>query len=402
VASPVCLRLSLAVCALHAYAVFAVAQTPASLASTTKPPSLAEQAFTQAIDLAPLLDNTIGGEPCATLLYLRVSSDYLSKRFEKEVNRTKPVVDLILGTRIRGESLTRGKTRMVLIPNDDKFVAEIEFVGTVNSRTRGTNGPAILHYKSDSTFRATKRITLDADGLSVDPARATAKTKLTPQRIDSKYDGLMGMIVERVARRRVAESRQQANAIASDHTGDIVKGDLDRGFEKSITVLVAALAEAAGLKPAELAQLTTNGAGRSLHLKLRTTRDHAELVLAPEEVTWTELAGVIPAVDFPDNDGSPHVALRVHRTALTSSGENSSGSPALARLLAHGMKTHLAKRSAAVVELPAKTSEHPINWSIDLNWLCVDVCREQPNNNDVLRAAQLAAEPPTPSADGAQ
>ena len=103
-----------------------------------------------------------------TLIYLRVSSDYLSKRFEKEVNRTKPVVDNILGTRIRGKSLTRGKTRMVLIPNDDKFVAEIEFTGTVDSRTRGTNGPAILHYKSDSTFRATKRITIDADGLTVE------------------------------------------------------------------------------------------------------------------------------------------------------------------------------------------------------------------------------------------
>lgn len=396
-ASPVCLRLSLSVCALLAFAASAVAETPASLVSTVKSPSLVDQALAQAVDLAPLLDNTFGGsESCSTLLYLRVSSEYLSKRFEKEVNRTKPVVDLILGTRIRGQSLTRGKTRMVLIPNDDRFVAEIEFTGTVDSKTRGVNGPAILHYKSDSTFRATKRITLDADGLSVDPASATAKTQLQPQRIGSKYDGLMGAIVERVARRRVAESRRQANAIASGHTADIIRNDLDRGFEKSIGVLTATLAEAAGLKPAEVAQLITNGAGRRLHLKLRTTRNHAELVLAPREVTWTELAAIIPTVD-----GSPHVALRVHRSALTSSGAESSGSPALARLLAHGMKTHLTKRTSAKVELPAQTNEQPIDWSIDLNWLCVDVCREKPTNK-VPPAVQLAAEPLTSSSDGAQ
>jgi hypothetical protein len=348
------------------------------------------------LDALPLVGDANTASP-STLIYLRVSREYLSMRFEKEVDRTKPVTDMILGTRIRGESLTRGKTRMVLIPSDDKFVAEIEFIGTVDSRTRGTNGPAILHYKSASTFRATKRIKIDAGGLTTAPARAKAKTELQPLRIESRSGGLVGMIVERVARRRVAESRQQANSIASDHTADTVAGDLDRGLEKSLGVLTATLAEAAGLRPAELAQLATNGAGQRLHVMLRTTRDHAELVLAPEQATWPELARVLPTID-----GSPHVALRVHRSILTSTGASSSGSPALARLLAHGLKTQLAKRSAAMVALPAKGNDLPIDWSIGFNWLCVDVCRPQPAAADAFRSTQVEVEPLQPSIGGGE
>lgn len=400
-ASPVWLRLPVAVCALQVIAASAVAETPAPASASGNPHSLLDQAFTQALGSVPAWDleltkrfNLSSGdqgtarESSTTLLYLRVSSDYLSQHFEKEVDRTKPVTDLILGTRIRGKSLTRGKTRMVLIPNENRFEADIEFVGTVNSRTRGTNGPAILHYQSDSTFRATKRLLLDADGLSTRPARATAQTRLQPLRIESRTGGLVGMIVERVARRRVAETRQQANAIAADHTADIVAGDLDRGLEKSIGVLTTALAEAAGLKPAEIAQLAANGAGDRLHLMLRTTRDHAELVLAPQRVSWSELADALPVVD-----GSPHVALRVHRSILASKGRESCGSPALARLLAQGVKTQLAKRSAALVELPAKTNELPIDWSIDLNWLAVNVRRVPLSESTAFRSAQLEVAP---------
>jgi hypothetical protein len=415
VASPVWLRLLIAVCALQAPAAIAVAEIlPTAEARPTAVSASTTWQLELPTQLNSLLDKTSGLEPaagdipaasdsdsCSTLLYLRVSRDYLSKRFEKDVDRTKPVTDQILGTRIRGESLTRGKTRMVLIPSDDQFVAEIEFIGTVDSRTRGTNGPAILHYKSESTFRATKRITIDADGLTVAPARADAKTKLRPLRIESRTGGLVGMVVERVARRRVAESQHQANAIASDHTADIVAGDLDRGLEKSVGVLKAALAEAAGLKPSELAQLTTCGSGQRMVLKLRTTRDHAELVLAPEEVTWQELASILPAID-----GTPHVALRVHRAILTSTGDDSVSSPALAKLLAHGMKTQLAKRTAAVVESPAAADAHPIEWSIGINWLCVDVCRPAANTSvadePAPRSAQLVAETPHLTSDGAQ
>jgi hypothetical protein len=152
-------------------------------------------------------------------------------------------------------------------------------------------------------------------------------------------------------------------------------------------VLTTALAEAAGLKPSELAQLATNGNGERLHLRLRTSRDHAELVLTPEDVTWTELAGALPKIE-----GSPHVALRVHRSVLTSGGAGNNSSPALAHLLAHGMKSQLAKKTAAVVEVASTIPAHTTDWSVDLNWLAIDVRPVEPAA-DLLHSAQIDVPP---------
>lgn len=411
-ATAVWLRLPLAVCALHTLAAFADGETPTGPPVPPKAdsPSLFGRIFTQSIGTQSIgqvpawnlelprpaapLHGDADPTPPSTLVYLRVSQEYLSRRFERNVSRTKPVVDYILGTSIRGQSLTRGSTRLVLVPNADQFAAEIEFTGTVDSNTRGTNGPAILHYKSDSTFRATKRITLSAAGISTAPARATATTQLQPQRIGSRYSGLMGAVVERVARHRIAQTQSQANAIASRHTARRIEGDLDRGVEKSVAALTAALAEAAGLKPTELAQLITSGASDRLHLKLRTTRDHAELVLTPVEVTWSQLADFLPAVD-----DSSHVTLRVHRSILTNSGTTS---PALANLLAAGLRTHLAKRTAAIVELPAGPPAGPTTWSVDLHWLSVDIRRADNRQDDAFRSAQAQLEPLQPSIGGGE
>jgi hypothetical protein len=157
VAFRVCLRLSLSLCALHVLAAIATAKAPTSSGEPTGSisNSAVDQLLSQTIGQSATWDLELpqllipwAGESAAslpTLVYLRVSGDYLSRRFERDVNRTKPVTDHILGTSIRGKSLTRGTTRLVLVPNDDHFAADIEFVGTVDSVTRGVNGPAILH-----------------------------------------------------------------------------------------------------------------------------------------------------------------------------------------------------------------------------------------------------------------
>src|SRR4051794_30661752 len=54
----------------------------------------------------------------ATLVWARLSKQFLAKQIERNVDRKKPVRDVILGTPIAGESHTTGKTRFVLYPND--------------------------------------------------------------------------------------------------------------------------------------------------------------------------------------------------------------------------------------------------------------------------------------------
>ena len=383
-ASPVWLRLSVAFCALHALPALGSGESPATPPATgADAPSLTRLVATPVLDYLPSWsrgspgpDATIASNEDATsgtLLYVRVSHEYLSKRFEKSVDRTKPLVDLILGTRIHGKSHTVGNTRLVLVPSGDSFQADIEFVGTVHSKSRGENGPAILHLESDSTFRATKRIVLDNVGLSAAPAHADAKTDVHTRGIQSRHPGLIGELVKRIARRRVAKTHSQANAIASNHTAKTVAGDLDRGVAKALATLGESFAAAAGLDKVDLKTLTAHRDGQILHIRLRTTADYAELAMTPAPAKWEQLAASLPNVS-----GSPLVALRVHRSMMSLVATGAGSIPPIARLLLATLQARLiappvAAAPAAIT--PASPNAPAPQLSIGLDWLAIDVAR---------------------------
>src|SRR5215212_2394606 len=132
----------------------------------------------------------------ATLVWARVSRQFLAKQIERNVDRKKPVRDVILGTPIAGESHTTGKTRFVLYPNDRQALGEVEFVGKVHAVTVGHNGPATLDYLSDSTFRARKQLTVGESGLSTSPAVTKAPTHLTATAIRTNLPWLRDRIAQ--------------------------------------------------------------------------------------------------------------------------------------------------------------------------------------------------------------
>ncbi len=81
-----------------------------------------------------------------------ISRDFLEDYVDRAVHTREPLHDCILGTRIEGESQTDGKVHLLLHPMFGKLSGEIAFDGTVHTQTVGYNGPAILHFISNSTF----------------------------------------------------------------------------------------------------------------------------------------------------------------------------------------------------------------------------------------------------------
>lgn len=238
----------------------------------------------------------------ATLVWARVSRQFLAKQIERDVDRKKPVRDVILGTPIAGESHTTGKTRFVLYPNDRQAVGEVEFVGKVHAVTVGHNGPATLDYLSDSTFRAHKRLTVGEDGLSALNATAVAPTHLTATHIGISLPGLRGLIAQRIAWRRVAKSQSAADAEVSDHTARNIRHDLDAKMNESI----ASMQDKVRAQLAKLPQ-----ADEHLVMRSRSTPDYVEVALCPDNTSREDF--VMPSFSI---EGNPEIAVRVHRTML--------------------------------------------------------------------------------------
>jgi hypothetical protein len=238
------------------------------------------------------------------VVWVRLSKSYLAKRVEREVDRRKPVRDLILGTTITGESHTTGTTRFVLHPNDREALGEIEFVGEVHAKTVGRNGPATLQYLSDSTFRARKKITMGASGPNTSPAVAVAPTRLTATSIQTNKPGLRGRIVQRIAWRRVAESQAEADAIASDHTAADIRHDLDRKTDESFAAIRKQV-------QTQIAKFNVDGEDRPMLMRSRSTPDYIEVAVCRGGTNREEFR--MPSFTV---EGNPDIAVRVHRTML--------------------------------------------------------------------------------------
>lgn len=368
-------RLCLTVCAL----VVAFSFTRAWGADDAAPERpFVDQLFSGALKHATTLGEILPAEMSPTasdassapaaVIYVRISRDYLAPRFERDVDRKKPLTDEVLGTQIRGTSHTRGKTRLTLLPSTDSVRAEIEFTGTCNSLSRGTNGPAVLRLEADSTFRATKLLVLDDTGFTTMPAQADADTRQRATDIGTRRNGPFSSIVERVARRRIQETQAEADRIASEHTAERVANDLNERLDTAVDTLAERLLAAAGVKPSELKSLATNGDGQLLEIRFRSSRDHVELALCGSDATWNEFEHDLPTID-----GNPYVALRVHRSFVTHVAANSHKSPAISRLLATGVQAHLAKQTAALVESDAVPAANEPVWNIGVDWVSLDI-----------------------------
>lgn len=323
-------------------------------------------------EMSPSANDTTSAP--AAVIYVRISRDYLAPRFERDVDRKKPLTDEVLGTQIRGTSHTRGQTRLTLLPSTDSVRAQIEFTGTCRSESRGTNGPAVLRLEADSTFRATKLLVLDESGFTTLPAKADADTEQRATDIGTLRNGPFSPIVERVARRRIQETQAEADRIASEHTAERVATDLDNRLDTAVDTLAERLLAAAGVKPSELKSLASNGDGQPLKIRFRSSRDHIELALCGTDATWSEFEQGLPTID-----GNPHVAVRIHRSFVTHVAANSHKSPAISRLLANGMQAHLAKQTAALVESNAVPAANEPTWSIGLEWVSLDLHAAQPD-----------------------
>jgi hypothetical protein len=155
-------------------------------------------------------------------LFVAASARLVAAGIEQNVDDTAPVRDLILGTDIYGTGRTLGHVSVKLVPSDESALLDILLVGKTRTRTVGYNGPATIYSNGDVDIRGSKRVLLDATGFKSYPAKGTARTKTTITGI-----GARRKIVRRIASRRVAQQKAEAERIASDHAGVRVRGRVE-------------------------------------------------------------------------------------------------------------------------------------------------------------------------------
>ncbi|MBI3466751.1 MAG: hypothetical protein HY000_27380 [Planctomycetes bacterium] len=165
----------------------------------------------ESLGQTPDLVHAIRGHYSHPNLLFQIADELLAVGIARPVRDVAPVREVILGTDIRGTGHTFGDLNVRLASSVDRAVIETVFTGTTLSKTVGVNGPATIYADGTTRFFATKRLFLDAEGLSTVPAVATAQTR-------SRIRGVAvrgGRLIQKIADRRVQQNKPASERIGS-------------------------------------------------------------------------------------------------------------------------------------------------------------------------------------------
>ncbi len=236
---------------------------------------------------------------------------------------------------------------------------DVVFAGTVNSRTRGENGPVVLHGWAKTPFRATKQLTLTADGMRSTPTVTQALTHSVTTNIDTTLPGLRGRLAERIAWRRSAEMRPEADAIASRHAADRIRAEFDKEVQLTVARMEKVLLE--GTRDLHL-----DVEGAAAVVRFSSTPKHVDIVLHRPHATAAELALAPPAIE-----GDPTLAVRAHRVVVRQALTTKALDQMVQRLV-NGKKSNDKTQTVKTAAPEAFARDIEMKWSADRNWLILD------------------------------
>jgi hypothetical protein len=298
-------------------------------------------------------------------IVVRVSKDAVAPLADKQIDRTTPVDDVVLGTHVRGKARTTGQPSVKFVEDPNQATFAVAINGATVSRTIGRNGPAIIQSRVDTHFTATTQIRFEPGrGFVAQPAKIATTTRMTNEGIGSRRGGLIGWIVRRRASREVAASRGEVEAIARQKA----ERRITAAFDEYLQVRLARLNAMTDVKPAIALLL---GGDQQPQFVTRTTRDFVEIALSS--------AGAPMPADLPvsDQPAAP-VQVWVHKSTM---GEQLATVLKLFDQTDTG--TNLAERALASVPdmlkdklgLPRHAAEArpPLNYQTAADWIVIQI-----------------------------
>ena len=152
--------------------------------------------------------------------FIYVAEDLLNAAAAEPIDRSDPVTDNILGTRINGTAHTSGAVSLRTVPSEERARLELISNGHSVSDNVGRNGPAVICSTGYTDYTATKLVELEYSAFRSRPARVSAQTRSDIHSVSKAGGGLGSRIVARVGQDRARQRQGQTNAIAADHAED--------------------------------------------------------------------------------------------------------------------------------------------------------------------------------------
>ena len=193
-----------------------------------------------------------------------VHENLLAPVVNRPIDQPMPVDEVVLGTRVRGSGHTRGSVRLDFVPSSDRAAFDIVLDATNISTTQGSQGPVTWRSRGVTSLDASRRLFLGPDTAFAAPVQASADTEstVTGLSINKRFGR---RIIQRIANRKIAETKPKAEAIAEQRARDRLRRQFDEQtapavaqFREQFQSRVRGPLEARGLYPESLQMSTSD------------------------------------------------------------------------------------------------------------------------------------------------
>jgi hypothetical protein len=161
------------------------------------------------------------------------SGDLFGAGLDQEIDRVRPVNDIILGTSVHGTARVVGETRTQMLTNPLQAGYAINLGAVANSNTIGYNGPVTIYSTGVTQLHGQKKIHFDdLGGMRPSPATASATTCTSINDICAR-----SRLVTRIAWKRALASKGEAEGIASARAAANLREEMDQQATESTTTI---------------------------------------------------------------------------------------------------------------------------------------------------------------------
>lgn len=237
-------------------------------------------------------------------VFVNVSEELAQVLMQRQVDRNTPISDVVLGTSICGVGQLHGRLDLHFVPDARRAVFQTAFSGTIATNTHGVNPPACIDAVGCTQLTAGSRLFLEPSGLTASPTSSHADVNTTITGIGAMKPGIRGRIIRRVARRKAAQSKGEAEAVAAQHAEEKFNKEMDGEAGQQVAKANDTI-ETKFRAPLERLNLYPRELG------FRTTPD--ELLAVALEAGPNQF-GAPTAPPALEQDSS--LALRVHRSSI--------------------------------------------------------------------------------------
>lgn len=191
-------------------------------------------AVIEALDQDPALVDAVRDAYGQPNLIAIGSANAIRALGQRPVDQRRPVRDLILGTRIYGQSQTVGAVSFALAPGNDHIALVVSLAGHAYSNTKGYNGPVVIRSRSTTAISARAAVRISDSAFDADIASASAHTDARIQSICKTGGNFGRRLVEKVAWDRACQQKGQSERIASEHAAERVRNNFGSELRETL------------------------------------------------------------------------------------------------------------------------------------------------------------------------